>query len=114
MSPERLAELRARHPTFDGEVTCGDGWFELLDRLLLELEAAGTKLEYVKQKWDAMRVGAHGGGAGVFALAHAAEIASHKVCEVCGAPGELLWTSPVQTRCKEHRGVSAERLYGAG
>ena len=112
MSPGRLAELRARHPTFDGEVTCGDGWFDLLDRLLVELEAAGAKVEDVKQKWGAMRVGAYG-GEGVFELTHAAEIASHKVCEVCGAPGELLWKSPVQTRCEQHRGVSAERLYGA-
>lgn len=116
MSPEREAELARRHPSYvashlqDGVATCGDGWFDVIDRLLTALEARnleGFRPTQIKQKVGKLRFYALGIDEEAVALIRAAGEESATVCEVCGEPGVLRWERWAATRCEKHRGQPA-------
>ena len=117
MSPALVEALEARHPSFREKnllrenVECGDGWFNLLDRLITNIEArhpSGVMVNHVKEKWGLLRVGADGIDDWSFELLRAAERESATVCEVCGAVGVLRRGSPVATRCSAHVDASSD------
>lgn len=98
-------------------VACGDGWFDLLMRLSVKIEAdlramlaAGKRrqdlpaADQVKEKFGRLRF--HAGGnqpAHWRQWIHEAEQESGKACEVCGAPGSLHGrVGYVSTRCPAH------------
>lgn len=89
---------------------CGDGWFDLLDALALNLQAATKSggapqavAVQVKEKFGALRFYAVGADAAQHAMIEVAETMSARLCEVCGNRGELMsrrgW---MMTRCPAH------------
>lgn len=112
MSPGREAELARRHPSYDasrlqdGGAACGDGWFDILDRLIGELETQHPQVQLiqVKQKIGRLRVYAEGASEEAATSIRSAVEESGHVCEVCGAPGTLRQEERrVATRCGHHR-----------
>lgn len=96
-------------------IECGNGWFELLRQLLIDLEAINNDrtegipkayAEQIKQKFGELR----------FYIAYAddqmdeeiklATGRSRRTCECCGKPGELEAgkTGWLSTLCEECRG----------
>jgi hypothetical protein len=92
---------------------CGDGWFELLWRLCVDLEPLVTELEketgerfevvQVKQQLGMLRLYVnHHTDAIDHRIADARGEASH-TCELCGQPGKQRETNGwFQTMCDEH------------
>lgn len=112
MSPEREALLAARHPSYvaaqlqDGASACGDGWFDVVDRLLTSLEARnldGFKPIQIKQKMGKLRFYAFGLDDEAEAAIQAASEESASICESCGEPGMLGGGRWLSSRCEQHR-----------
>ncbi len=108
--PDRLADLVDRHPRlFRGQAPershLSPGWFDLVDKLCLDLEALASsqatlplRVDQVKEKYGALRVYVRACAPGseaqalqaqAQALCKAAELQSEGVCEGCGAASEL-------------------------
>lgn len=89
---------------------CGDGWFDLLDALALNLQRA-TESEgapqvvaaQVKEKFGSLRFYADGADARQHSMIELAVTMSSRLCEVCGNRGKLMsrrgW---MMTRCPAH------------
>ena len=92
---------------------CGDGWFEILWRLCVDLEPMVTELEketgerfevvQVREKLGTLRIYvSHHSDAINERIAAAQKEASH-ICELCGQPGKYINRGgQVQARCDEH------------
>lgn len=86
---------------------CGDGWFDLIDVLCVEIkrraDSAGLNVvaSQVKEKYGTLRFYRHGGDDFVDGLIWMAEPLSGLVCEECGQPGTR-YGGWVRTRCREH------------
>lgn len=89
---------------------CGDGWFALIDELCARLQHM-TDHEgepqivavQVKEKFGTLRFYVRSATEAQFKLIDEVEERSFFICEVCGAPGELLDESSwYQVRCPEH------------
>lgn len=83
---------------------CGDGWYTVIRDLsarLEQLNAAGEDIRasQVKEKFGCLRFYAHGLSDEAEQLVAAAEAASARICERCGAPGETRWEGYVHTLC---------------
>ena len=109
MSPEREAELAQRHAWYvpsalpiDGGCAHGDGWFDVVDRMLAAIENAqpgsGVQLVQIKNKLGLLRVYADGCNPAAAAAIAVAEAESARVCELCGAAGTPR-TWPKSARC---------------
>lgn len=86
-------------------IECGDGWFDILDELFLELSKyEGIELMQVKEKFGGLRVYINGGSDEVYNLIDKAEEKSFKICEMCGKPGKNqeinYW---IYTVCEDHK-----------
>jgi len=85
---------------------CGDGWFELLDNLMDEIQKIDTdksvSVHQVKEKYGELRFYIEGGNDEVDKLINEAEEKSYKTCEVCGRPGKTKGKGWLRTTCKEH------------
>lgn len=126
MTPENEEKLFAIEPSWFDRTSmqrslmcfgfeCGDGWFGLVERLLLEAKARGfTAPEFevaqVKEKLGGLRFHFDGGDAAFRARVSAAEDVSFAVCEVCGQPGVLRGGGYLRTLCDVH---AAQRRKGA-
>lgn len=119
---DRLDQLCKRHPNLglnSLSVTCGAGWFALLEAALLELESlqkATPGLQYsvvqATEKFGALRLyisvpnGTRADVEAVGALISWAEQGSRSVCERCGAAGVVReragWLSTRCTSCFEN------------
>ena len=83
---------------------CGDGWVPLIDTLITELLKLGwdRELHQIKEKFGGLRFYVGDATPEMYALICAAEDASLKTCEHCGAPGKLDKTGWWKTVCPEH------------
>lgn len=83
----------------------GDGWFDLLWRLCVDLEPlAGPTFEVVqvKEKFGRLRFYIEGGGGDfekIFQRINQAEKESGKTCEQCGKPGKIRGTTWLRAVC---------------
>lgn len=136
MSPELEAKLRADHPSIftadpirdpdDPDVPaeptlcaiwgceCGDGWYDLIDVLCLNLEYATKNgapqvvVRQVKEKFGALRFYADGQNDEQAAMIQVAASMSTRLCEVCGNRGKLIRNDWIRTRCPEHDNADNE------
>lgn len=95
-------------------ISCGDGWYPLLDEAsrLLSSHDTEMKAEQVKEKFGQLRFYLSGGGEYGRGVVMAAGFISGLVCDVCGKAGVLFNRGGyVSTKCKEHgNSVSGEPL----
>ncbi len=101
-----------RHTLMAFGFQCGDGWFEILWRLCVNLEPlvmelereTGRRLEVVevKQKLGTLRFYVSHHSDPIDDRIAEAQLESSRTCEVCGQPG--LWRRGhwIRTRCDEH------------
>jgi hypothetical protein len=86
-------------------MSCGDGWFRLLDELSAKLEPFSVVASQVKEKFGGLRfyLEPYSGAEEDYNKANAyiseAESNSYKICEVCGKPGSLKSGSWLRTTC---------------
>lgn len=137
MSPERQTLLYQRYPVlYRGRkrpiteslmsfgFECGDGWFDLLERLsariearALERRARGTpetdlpEAEQVKEKYGTLRFYLARSDDDIDRWILEAEDESARTCELCGNPGELRGVSWYQTLCDAHARTAYPGLY---
>jgi len=127
----RQKDLSAQETCMCWGITCGDGWFDLLDMLCGQIQnrvdnvnrnrswsiesgpktLIPTKTEVficeatqVKTKWGGLRFYTDGGDDYIDGLISMAESMSYRVCENCGAPGRLNkkgWLSSLCEKCRE-------------
>ncbi|CAD6529278.1 hypothetical protein LMG27952_02282 [Paraburkholderia hiiakae] len=130
MSPELEAKLRADYPQiFTAEpigdpddpdfpaaptliatwgFECGDGWYDLLDVLCLNLQyakkigAPQVVARQVKEKFGGLRFYADGPNDYQSGMIQVAMLMSTRLCEVCGNRGRLVGDDWMKTRCPEH------------
>lgn len=84
-------------------MSCGDGWFKLLDELSANLEPLNVVAAQVKEKFGGLRFYIETCDESAFDKADVfideAESESYKVCEICGKDGELRRGGWLQTTC---------------
>lgn len=90
---------------------CGDGWYDLIDRLAAKLEPmiaalppneqGDVRAAQVKEKWGTLRFYMSSHLAGMDAAIDEAEAESARVCEDCGKPGELRSGGWIRTLCND-------------
>lgn len=108
---ERLAKA---HPGLKPVMyyECEEGWFDLLDALYKCLPK-GTEVLQVKEKWGGLVVyvslpeglDTYERGEAYGAL-RMAEVASFRICEVCGSPGKRRSGGWIRTLCDAHHAPS--------
>lgn len=93
---------------------CGDGWFDLIDRLSSKLEriledqkASGVseedlpKADQVKEKMGSLRYYLTYGTDEMYDIINEAERESENTCESCGKPGTMRNTGWITVRCED-------------
>ena len=101
---------------------CGDGWFDLIDRLSSKIEAECERLRVeeawledqlpiaiqVKEKLGSLRfrLGTRSrhlfyGNETIYALIEMARVESEHTCELCGCPGMRRTVAGVRTLCDD-------------
>lgn len=85
-------------------ISCRDGWFDLLDTLchLLSRHEPKPVVMQVKEKFGGLRFYYDGGDEFVAGAVAMAENMSYRICDVCGAPGELRENDWMRTLCDKH------------
>jgi len=71
---------------------CGDGWFDILDRLFEKLEKLDVALHQVKEKFGGLRVYFECPAENddvAYKLIENAEVEAANTCEVCGKQGRI-------------------------
>lgn len=106
--------FRNRHSdritTMTRRFECGDGWFDLLEVLSVEIDryADDVGLDVtavqVKEKFGSLRFYERGGDAYVRGLTEMAMALSEQICEECEQPGTLSGQSWRRTLCPDHGG----------
>lgn len=80
---------QTRYELYKGAVL--PGWWPILDKYVPQILAIDPECElYIKEKCGFLRIGFHSEKIGLqkrIEIGNAAELASSKVCEFCGAPG---------------------------
>lgn len=123
MSPLKTVSLYQRYPKIFAErglgpeksamafgLDCGDGWFDIIDRLCAQLqESVDTQKEpqvvatQVKEKFGFLQFYVHSATDAQRAMIRAAESESGHTCEECGRAGQLVvdqgWR---MVRCQDH------------
>jgi len=121
MKKELEEKLVKKYPTVFGEyggdmretcmawgLTCGDGWYKIIDELCQVLEPAGVVAAQVKEKFGGLRFYVNPvkkeKADEVFEAIQKAEAASYITCENCGEPGERRsggWIRVLCDKCEE-------------
>ena len=86
---------------------CGDGWYDLIDRLSAKLELLNVVASQVKEKFGELRFYIEGWSDEVDDFISDAVAESCKTCERCGKEGELRgggWLRTLCDECEEKRG----------
>ncbi|WP_143754674.1 hypothetical protein [Caballeronia concitans] len=87
---------------------CGDGWFDLIDALCVQLQAATKNgapqvvATQVKEKFGRLRFYSCGQNDEQEGMIELAEAISARLCEVCGNRGRIVEDRWLRTRCPEH------------
>ena len=85
--------------------SCGNGWYDLIDRLSRKLEPLGIVASQVKEKFGGLRFYIQSGSEKVYELIDEAEAESYKTCENCGESGkpneEGYWIKTLCDKCRE-------------
>ena len=93
---------------------CGDGWFNLLDQLMGNIQhhidwknkngevVHQVTLDQVKEKFGTLRFYYTGGDDYIAGMVTMAESMSGVMCETCGAPGEIKGGGWLYTACDAH------------
>jgi len=115
--PKLFAERHNADLSMGRGFTCGDGWFQRVDQLCRDIQAAADNGEIrqplarqVKEKWGKLRTYWRPYDDKIFELAVVAEDRSSEICGICGSAGEMVKPSRgwVRVRCEEHRDQSSE------
>ena len=112
MRQDLLSLLEERHRLVlaaSPDISCGDGWFNLLDCLLEALAATSDadskpiRAESAKSKYGSLRIDWMGRSQNAESLIQMTELISERTCELCGKPGTQVdragWIS---VACDEH------------
>lgn len=118
MTPEKTELLIQKYPNIFSKLKyfeCGDGWFDLIDKLcfLLDQESknesyglpeADAMLNYpvasqVKEKFGGLRFYVYGGSEKMQGMISMAENFSFKICDGCGNKGSRRGKAWVYTMC---------------
>jgi len=98
-------------------ITCGDGWYNILDALCYALQcrvkyygAEQVVAAQIKEKFGGLRFYYNGGDDACRHYVEFAEAMSYKTCEVCGNIGEVREGGWIKTLCDEHHQERANRL----
>lgn len=103
--------LIVRDRPISGGITCGEGWYSIIDNLCARIQQHVTANDVqqvtaiqIKEKCGELRFYYRGGDEHVRSSVNAAKADSITVCEVCGAPGMLNPTPSAwwRTRCEKH------------
>ncbi|PYX49951.1 MAG: hypothetical protein DMG76_35780 [Acidobacteria bacterium] len=96
----------------------GDGWFDILWRLCVDLEplvaefeqAAGCQFEIlqVKEKFGELRIHVNHANDAIRERIGVAKEEAYRTCEVCGQPGQRREGGWIKTLCDEHAGAHGE------
>lgn len=99
---------------------CGDGWFNIIDQLCLNIQeyidwkqnqkerygrgdgCSQVVADQVKEKFGTLRFYTTGGDDTIRGMIHMAESMSAVTCEVCGSPGKFRGHGWFYTACDEH------------
>lgn len=88
---------------------CGDGWYDLLDRLCTKIQAyvdehniKQVEAVQVKEKFGTLRFYINGGPDAIHTFISEAESESAITCEECGKPGKLRGGGWLRTLCDNH------------
>lgn len=115
MKSENIDSLYQKYPnlfTEKCEISCGDGWFTIIDTLCAKISfylKKNPEITYtpkqIKEKFGELRFYGLGGDKPIHSMVYLTERLSNKVCEECGAPGERRQTSWLYTytSCEEHK-----------
>jgi hypothetical protein len=111
----RQKDLPATETCMCWGISCGDGWYNILDILCGQIQ---NHLKYnikkdegsilveavqVKEKFGGLRFYYHGGDEFISGLVSMAEGLAEKTCEECGSPGDQNNIGWVRTLCKSCR-----------
>ena len=106
---------------------CGDGWFNIIDRLCSNIQhhvdwAQLQKEKYgrgegctqvvavqIKEKFGTLRFYTNGGNEQIYGMIRMAESMSAVTCEECGAPGHTHGGGWVRTLCDVHEAAYQEK-----
>ncbi|OYV28370.1 MAG: hypothetical protein B7Z79_13065 [Thiomonas sp. 20-64-9] len=111
--PKIFAERQKEGSLMHYGLTCGDGWFNLIDGLCAYLQwltddhgEPQVTATQVKEKFGQLRfyiAGRHMATDKQRAAIDFTEFMSARTCDVCGKRGEIIKGGmPIVTRCKEH------------
>lgn len=97
---------------------CGEGWFEILENLFLNIEAYSRQLleqgrsidklpsaAQVKEKWGTLCVYLDNTDEHIETLIQAASGRSCVTCEICGQAGKIIIESYYRVRCENCRPI---------
>jgi len=109
MIKEKTNYLYKTYPTMlqyiRGNIECSNGWFDIIENLLIELTKLGKQDLYItqlKEKFGTLRVYLSYYVPEAENLVKEAEKASETACEICGKEGKLITSGWYSVRCKEH------------
>ena len=94
--------MKARTPYELFGIECGKGWAGLYEPLRERCRAEGIPITQIKEKFGGLRFYVAGGSDALHAAIEAAEAASFKTCEECGAAGKKRHGSWLRTLCDAH------------
>lgn len=113
----RQAHLSEMESCMGRGIECGSGWFGILEETCQKLQAlsdeSGVKIEFaqIKEKFGTLTIYLDVGETlnspsviynKAYDIVREADIKSARVCEKCGAPGNLRYGSWIMTLCDEH------------
>jgi hypothetical protein len=107
----RIDPFWSERPVWRG-LSVGDGWLDLIDQLINDLEAAGEMPEIVqiKEKFGGLRFYVQGANEDQHNLINEAENTSLETCEECGKSGASQTVEGwIQTLCESCNGMAEER-----
>lgn len=105
--PEYMVEgLDGREPFALFGVECGEGWYELLQKLIDDITKCDTnkvtRIFQIKEKLGGLRFYVNSATDEIYNLIEKVEEDSYTICEICGAPGKLRTDGYHQTLCDKH------------
>lgn len=90
----------------------GDGWFELIKQLCIDLVPVvhdDFRVVQVKEKYGSLRFYPNSATDAAWKLIEEAENRSYTICEECGKPGRRNKLGWIKTLCKPCRGLRVMR-----